>query len=148
MQILIICSLQASYPKYNSQRLHICTFFLFSLQGRPVIIRPPEDQVVVSGATVTFDCFAVARPLHSLTWYFISANGSNSTIGSVNGTEKNIVQSGKHIITDDDNSMSPGGYGRLLIRNVQFEDRGTYLCRAENSLDSDTASATLSVQGK
>ena len=103
---------------------------------------------MVSGAIVNFDCFALARPFHSLTWYFISANGSNSTIGSVNGTEKNMVQSGKYHITDDGNSMSPDGYGRLLIRNVQFEDRGTYLCHAENRLGLDTASATLSVQGK
>ena len=126
--------------------MHILSFH--SLQGGPVIIRPPEDLLVVSGAIVTLDCFALARPFHSLTWYFVSANGSTSAIGSVNGTEKNIVQSGKYHIIDHDNSMSPGGYGRLLIRNVQFEDRGTYHCHAQNRLGLDTASATLSVQGK
>ena len=81
-----------------------------------------------------------------MTWYFISANGSNSTIGSVNGTEKLIANSGKYQITEIE--TSPDEYGRLLIRDVQFEDRGTYLCCAENRHGVDTASATLSVQGK
>ena len=94
---------------------------------------------------VTYNCFATTKTPHSLTWYFISANGSNSTIGSVNGTEK-LANSGKYQITET--KTSPDEYGRLLIRDVQFEDRGTYLCCAENRHGVDTASATLSVQGK
>ena len=109
-------------------------------------MKPLEDLQVVNGVTVTYDCVALAQPAHSLTWYFISANGSNSTIGSVNGTMKSIATSGKYQITD--NSVSPDEYGRLLIRNAQFEDRGTYVCLARNRLGSVIASATLSVQGE
>ena len=59
---------------------------------------------------------------------------------------KSIANSGKYQITDK--RISPDEYGRLLIRNVQFEDRGTYMCLAENRHSTDTASATLSVQGE
>ena len=59
---------------------------------------------------------------------------------------KSIANSGKYQITD--NSISLDEYGRLLIRNVQFEDRGTYLCHARNRLGPVIASATLSVQGE
>ena len=94
---------------------------------------------------VTFDCLALSEPLHSLTWYFISANGISTTIGSVNGTEKMITDGAKYQITDFTNS---GDYGRLVVRDVQFEDRGVYMCLAENRHGSEAASATLAVQGE
>ena len=114
--------------------------------GPPRIIRPPVSRQVVNGVDVTFDCYALAEPLHSLTWYFISANGSNTTIGSVNGTENMITDNGKYQITDK--GTSSNDYGRLLVRDVQFEERGTYMCLAENRHGPDTASAPLSVQGE
>ena len=100
---------------------------------------------MVNGVNVTFDCYALAEPVHSLTWYFISANGSSTSIGSVNDTEDLTTDSGKYQIT---NYTSRSEYGRLLVRGVQFEDRGTYMCLAENRHGTDTASATLSVQGE
>ena len=100
---------------------------------------------MVNDVDVTFDCYALGEPLHSLTWYFVSANGSNTTIGSVNGTVGMITDSGKYQIT---NYTSCADYGRLLVRAVQFEDRGTYMCLAENRHGTDTASATLSVHGE
>ena len=75
------------------------------------------SQRVVNDVDVTFDCYALAEPVHSLTWYFVSANGR-------------------------------ADYGRLLVRAVQFEDRGTYMCLAENRHGTDTEFATLSVQGE
>ena len=114
--------------------------------GPPRIITPTVSQQVVNGVDVSFDCYALAEPLHFLTWYFTSANGSNTTIGSVNGTEKMITDNGKYQITDT--STSSNDYGRLLVRDVQFEDRGTYMCLAENRHGPDTASAPLSVQGE
>ena len=124
--------------------------FILSLMspstGPPRIITPPPSQQVVNGVDVTFDCYALAEPLHSLTWYFTSANGSNTTIGSVNGMEMTITDNGKYQITD--NSSSSNDYGRLLVRDVQFEERGTYMCLAENRHGPDTASAPLSVQGE
>ena len=100
---------------------------------------------MVNGVDVTFDCYALAEPVHSLTWYFISANGSSTTIGYVNGTEDTVTDNGKYQIT---NYTSRDDYGRLLVRGVQFEDRGTYMCLAENRHGTDTTSATLSVQGE
>ena len=58
----------------------------------------------------------------------------------------NITDNGKYQITDT--STSSNDYGRLLVRDVQFEDRGTYMCLAENRHGPDTASAPLSVQGE
>ena len=115
--------------------------------GPPRITTPPMSQQVVNGVDVLFDCYALAEPVHSLTWYFISANGSSTTIGSVsgNGTEDMTADSGKYQIT---NYTSRSDYGRLLVRAVQFEDRGTYMCLAENRHGTDTVSATLSVQGE
>ena len=113
--------------------------------GPPRIITPPMSQRVVNDVDVTFDCYALVEPVHSLTWYFVSANGSNTTIGSVNGTEDTTTDSGKYLIT---NYTSRADYGRLLVRAVQFEDRGTYMCLAENRHGTDPASATLSVQGE
>ena len=77
--------------------------------------------------------------------YFVSANGNNTSIGSVSGTEDMTTDSGKYQIT---NYTSRADYGRLLVRAVQFEDRGTYMCLAKNRHGTDTASATLSVQGE
>ena len=113
--------------------------------GPPRIIIPPMSQRVVNDVDVTFDCYALAEPVHSLTWYFVSADGSNTTIGSVSGTEDMTTDNGKYQII---NHTSRADYGRLLVRAVQFEDRGTYMCLAENRHGTDTASATLSVQGE
>ena len=103
------------------------------------------SQRVANGVNVIFDCYALAEPVHSLIWYFASVDGSNTTIGSVNGTEGMTTDSGKYQITD---YTSRADYGRLLVRAVQFEDRGTYMCLAENRHGADTVSATLSVQGE
>ena len=100
---------------------------------------------MVNGVDVTFDCLALAEPLHSLTWYLFGGNGINTTIGSVNGTEKMIVDNETYQITD---SMTLSTYGRLVVRDVQFEDRGVYMCLAENRHGSEAASATLAVQGE
>lgn len=58
----------------------------------------------------TYECYALAKPLHSKTCYIISADGSNTTIGSVNDTEKMVLDNAKYDITD--NSTSPDEYGR------------------------------------
>ena len=53
---------------------------------------------------VTFDCYALAEPVHSLTWYFVSANGSNTTIGCV----------------------GCGGRGQYAVEGVVSDDVYTY----------------------
>ena len=129
----------------ESIKLNCSFLFNAHFTGPPRIFTLPISQPVVNGVDVIFDCYALAEPVHSLTWYFVSANGSNTTIGSVNGTEDMITDSGKCQMTD---YTSRADYGRLLVRAVQFEDRGTYMCLAENRHGTDTASATLSVQGE
>ena len=101
---------------------------------------------VVSGVDINFDCYALVEPLHSLTWYFVSANGSYRNIGSVNGSQKSIPDNGTYQINVYSASLVE--YGRLLVKDIQFEDRGTYMCLAENGNGTDTASANLSVQGE
>ena len=100
----------------------------------------------MNGVNVTFDCKALAEPLHSLTWYFINVNGINTTIGSVNGTANMIADGAKYQIFDS--GTNPDNYGRLVVRDVQFEDRGVYMCLAENRHGSEAASAPLAVQGE
>ena len=99
----------------------------------------------MNGVDVTFDCLALAEPLHSLTWYLFGENGINKAIGSVNGTEKMIMDNETYQITD---SLTLSTYGRLVVRDVQFEDRGVYMCLAQNRHGSEAASATLAVQGE
>ena len=101
----------------------------------------------MNGADITYECYALAEPLHSLAWYFASADGSNTAIGFVNGTEKMVIDNSKYSITDY-SACCPNEYGRLLVRDAQLQDRGTYMCLAENSHGQDTASATLAVQGE
>ena len=125
--------------------LHLYLLCCFAFTGPPRIIRSSHSQQVVNGVDVTFDCLALAEPLHSLTWYFFGGNGINKTIGSVNGTENMIMDNETYQITD---SMTLSTYGRLVVRDVQFEDRGVYMCLAENRHGSETASATLAVQGE
>ena len=125
--------------------LNLSLALIFTFAGFPRITTPPVSQLVVNGVNITFDCYALAEPVHSLTWYFISANGRSTTIGSVNGTEDTVTDNGKYQIT---NYTSRDDYGRLLVRGVQFEDRGTYMCLAENRHGTETAYATLSVQGE
>ena len=100
---------------------------------------------MVNGVDVIFNCLALAEPLHSLTWYYFGGNGINTTIGSVNGTEKMIMDNETYQITD---SMTLSTYGRLVVSDAQFEDRGVYMCLAENRHGPEAASATLAVQGE
>ena len=123
---------------------HECCMCL-AITGPPRVTKLPVNQTVVNGVDVIFDCLALTKPLHSLTWYLFGANGIITTIGSVNGTEKMIKNNETYQITD---SMTLSTYGRLVVRDIQFEDRGVYMCLAENRHGSDDAFATLAVQGE
>ena len=130
---------------FRSPSIHSIFISNVHFAGPPRIFTPPLNQRVVNDVDVTFDCYALAEPVNSLTWYFVSADGSSTTVGSVSGTVGMTTDSGKYQITD---YTSRADYGRLLVRAVQFEDRGTYMCLAENRHGTDTESATLSVQGE
>lgn len=82
-------------------------------------------------------CSAVALPQHSISWRFISYDGVEVNITS---------DSSKYRINLEVGNSSR--FSELSILNVQFSDRGRYICIAENVLGTDTKEANLKVVGK
>ena len=81
----------------------------------------------------TFTCQATGEPVPNVSWYF-------------NGNILNISDASKYNISNSINGTS--AISLLLIANIQSSDVGTYTCHAENILDTDTSSGTLTVNGK
>lgn len=98
------------------------------LTGSPVLISIPEDQTVLEDDVVTFRCIADGNPFPSVAWTF-----NDTTL--LNGDKYQIETSGSE-------------FGLLRIMNTTFDDRGTYTCTFNNSLDSASATVRLTVQGK
>ena len=55
------------------------------------------------------------------------------------------TMSSKYLIIRDSGSNR---FGELTILDVQFSDRGSYYCTAENIIGSETRGAILTVHGK
>ena len=108
------------------------------VSGPPLIISPPVDDVVITGDIAVFICTALAFPMHYVEWTFINSDGESTVI--INTIEGNNT---KYRI---DNTMSPT-FGQLIIVDVQYSDRGEYVCRAINEVDTARAEATLTVHG-
>uniref|UniRef100_F1KRF1 Peroxidasin n=2 Tax=Ascaris TaxID=6251 RepID=F1KRF1_ASCSU len=89
----------------------------------PLIIEPPESQIVEEGSTVTLRCKANAEPRPTITWFF-----DGSVIPMLRG----------HFHVSDDET-------ELTISYVTKHDDGTYSCMAGNTVGSMTADARLSV---
>ena len=88
-----------------------------------------------------FTCNAIAFPLHHISWSFRNFTGfmfdKIVTTDSVSDTEK-------YSVVRDRN----GTFGQLTVRNVLFQDRGTYICEAMNDPGSESAQANLTVHGE
>ena len=111
---------------------------LCSVSGPPLIISPPVDDFVITGDIAVFICTALAFPIHYVEWTFINSDGESTVI--INTIEGNKT---KYRI---DNTMSPT-FGQLIVVDVQYSDRGEYVCRAINEVDMERAQATLTVHG-
>ncbi len=110
---------------------------IFFTPGPPSILLPPEDAVIIDGNSVTFQCEVFAFPEHQTLWTFTDSEGVTMEIIS-NDTEKYSVERDRE---------DHGEFGQLTVMNVQYEDRGTYSCTAQNPQGSRTANATLTVHG-
>ena len=114
----------------------------FLSAGPPQIVGGPRDQYVVNdGSSAVFECTAIADPEHTIEWAFIDANGVRTDrIVSTDGetrTDRYYINSNR---TD-------GNFGELTVSSVEFGDRGTYFCVAQNSIGSESAQANLTVHG-
>ena len=72
-------------------------------------------------------------------WTFINSDRQSMIIITTlegNNTEYKI-----------DNKLVSPTFGRLTIPDVQYSDRGEYMCRAVNDVGMDNASASLTVHG-
>ncbi|XP_076332516.1 neogenin-like isoform X3 [Tachypleus tridentatus] len=91
----------------------------------PQFIAIPKSVVATEGSNITLDCGANGNPRPQLTWL---KNGATIDLA--------LLDSRFHTI----------GVGSLQIENIDEEDAGTYMCRAENHADSEDASATVEIQ--
>ncbi|MGH0122680.1 UNVERIFIED_CONTAM: hypothetical protein FKN15_063537 [Acipenser sinensis] len=90
---------------------------------RPVFVRRPVNQVVLSDETVDFMCEVQGDPTPTARWR----------------KEEGELPRGRFEIRSDN---------RLQITQVRAEDEGTYTCLAENSVGKAEVSGTLQVHGK
>ena len=110
-----------------------------SVSGPPLIFSPPVDGFVIPGGIPVFQCTALAFPMHEVEWTFVNSTGESALIITTiegNNTKYNI-----------DNKMSSPTLGQIVILDVQYSDRGEYVCRAINKVGIISASATLTVHG-
>ncbi|KAL8594881.1 hypothetical protein ACOMHN_038444 [Nucella lapillus] len=109
-----------------------------SAQGFIHIEGRPADQTVTEGSRVRLVCKTSTTPLASskvfVRWLFNSRLLNESKTAS-HGEHKYMLRSEKN-------------RHALIIRNVQLEDTGVYTCVASMGLDSDRATALVSVKGR
>ncbi|XP_039438297.1 roundabout homolog 1-like [Culex pipiens pallens] len=89
---------------------------------KPFLIRGPQNQTVVAGRSVVFQCRVGGEPIPDVLWRR-SASGGNMPLGRV------------HILEDRS----------LKIDDITVDDMGEYSCEADNAVGSITASGNLVV---
>lgn len=95
--------------------------------SKPHIVVKPEDTAVPYNMRAVFQCEAVGRPVPTARWL---KNGRELPDGSRYRIE-----------------VKDGTY-RLIIKEVWDIDAGDYTCEVSNVFGTDSATATLKVQGK
>ena len=129
------------YVKLTSILVQCDSVLLFcnSILGPPLIINPPDDDYVITGDISVFHCTALAFPMHYVEWRFVNSTGESAPIITTiegNNTKYRI----------DNRTLSPT-FGQIIILDVQYSDRGEYVCRAINEVSNVSAGATLTVHG-
>lgn len=95
---------------------------IFHFSEKPHFIIKPSSLTVTETQNVILSCKAVGFPKPKITWY---KNG--------------------RVIEHERKQFEEG---RLELRNIIFEDRGLYICIAENILGRVKISANVIVQGR
>ena len=113
----------------------------YTFLGIPTIRAAPQDSVTIDGQDAVFICSALAFPEHNIFWEFTPEEGNTTNIINTSG----MSNSAKYSITRSRSDTQL--FGQLSVNNVQFADRGTYRCTAENDLGAVNATASLTVHG-
>ena len=103
---------------------------VYSLSEPTIIHTAPQNQVVRANTNIVFECEATTDPLEAahliITW-------------RRNGEEINFDNEPRFRLNANDNT--------LTIMASEIDDSGVYTCVAENGVDSDEATAVLTVEG-
>ncbi|XP_076366090.1 neogenin-like isoform X4 [Tachypleus tridentatus] len=91
----------------------------------PKFISTPKNIIATEGDNITLECASNGNPRPRINWL-------------KNGVTIDLALLGSRFRTV--------GVGNLHIENIKEEDRGTYMCRAENHVDSVDASANVEAQ--
>ena len=100
-----------------------------SVIAAPVILIGPSNVSQLERYNISFQCSAVAEPIHTVEWFFDGISLSDG------GDKYTVVP------------VSSLSYGTLTIHNLEVNDTGKYTCLVNNTHGSVSASAYLSVQG-
>ena len=92
--------------KVSPKRVHLKVYEPFGTKLPDIILTPQDTNRVRVGGNLTLECVANGAPVPLVSWE------------KFGGTlpEKRSIQI----------------YGNLILTNIQLEDKGTYVCRAEN----------------
>uniref|UniRef100_A0A8C8SQ18 Ig-like domain-containing protein n=1 Tax=Pelusios castaneus TaxID=367368 RepID=A0A8C8SQ18_9SAUR len=120
--------LVGSYSRLNSCILTYSTFFFsLAVSKQDLLLDQPRDVRALKGAPVTLTCscdICNYTDFHS-EWHFTSRNGAPVTSVAVKTSinSKPLDSQYKFALTHQRNSRS-----LLLIKNLQINDQGTYIC--------------------
>ena len=109
----------------------------------PVITAPPTDLTVVSPDSATFNCTATAKPRAVIQWTINDGMVLTATMGKFTITD---TTEGDCIITNPPNECVITSI--LDIADNVPNDSGEYVCTAINDAGNNTASVSLTVNGK
>ena len=109
----------------------------------PVITAPPTNLTVVSPNSATFNCTATAKPRAVIQWTINDGMVLTGTIGKFAITD---TTEGDCIITNPPNECVITSI--LDIADTVPNDSGEYVCTAINDAGNNTASVSLTVNGK
>ena len=112
----------------------------------PEITIPPEDTTVVNGNEAVLSCTVVGEPLPSISW---SVSEVNISLLMSNGLMIPFDQLGRindSLVTNTILNDTTIHSSLILPETVSFI-AGDYTCRASNTLDNNSTTATLTVYG-
>lgn len=89
---------------------------------KPFLIRGPQNQIVVEGSSVIFQCRVGGDPMPDVLWRRTSSGG-------------NMPLDRVHILEDRS----------LRLESVNTDDEGEYSCEADNIVGSVSATGALTV---
>ena len=89
----------------------------------PSLLQRPPGMTVNESQTAFFKCTADGNPRPKVTWFKLNSS----------------LPVGRHVVKSS---------GALIVKDVRSGDDGVYVCRAENLLGQENASAELTVQCK